>query len=64
MIDKYCIIAVNIDDDKAVIGGDDIIRAGIFVSGENANCTRFSLPDKASITLSANRHFRRRSFHH
>ena len=53
MIDKYCIIANNIDDDKDPIG-TPIARANIAVTGPGANCTRFSLPDKASITLSAN----------
>ena len=58
MVDKYCVVMNQIGDDNVVIGATPAAReiagqVGIFVSGMNANCTRYGLPDlypgKASI---------------
>ena len=58
MVDKYCVVMNQIGDNNVEIG-TAAARAisgtvGIFVSGENANCTRYGLPDlysgKDSIT--------------
>ena len=57
MVDKYCVVMNQIGDNNVVIGTPAArainAPAGIFVSGTDANCTRYGLPDlypgKASI---------------
>ncbi len=62
MIDKYCIIAVKVNDAKTPISGTDITRTGIRVvdgdsnpqtENDNPNCARFSLPKSASFKLTS-----------
>ena len=60
MVDKYCVVMNQIGDNNAVMGGTEVTRDGIRVvaagtnAGDEANCTRYGLPDlytgKASIT--------------
>ena len=45
MVDKYCVVMKQIDDNNALVGTPDVTRATVVTTGTDTNCTRYGLPD-------------------